>query len=300
MESRTSNSQAKPSAPLVRPIFRFLLAIPVGLVVVTVCAGGALKIHEQFPGANRDFIFFLLANPALLLLSWLFLKFLDRYHFHCLGLWFYPGWGKEVWKGVACGAGLIFACSVILLPGPWLDYAGKNPDFRWSRFLFLAVFLLLAASLEEIVFRGYLFQRLLDSIGPLGAMLVLSALFGAAHLQNPSATALSTANTLLAGILLAVAYLKTRGLWLPIALHWSWNLFLGPVFSLPISGMKLGPTMFLARVSGPEWLTGGEYGLEGSVVLTVVCTLVVVWLWLTPRVRPTGIMAELSKDPQQA
>jgi membrane protease YdiL (CAAX protease family) len=301
MEDESKNGSAAPRATQVRPFFRALAAIPTGLVVVLLCGAVANQISRLvFDGAGRLFIFYVLANPALLALSWLLLNSLDRQHYHNLGLWFYPGWGGEVWRGVVFGAALILACVAVLLPGPWLDYAGRAEGFEGSRFFFTAVFLLLAAAFEEIIFRGYIFQRLLESIGTLGALLVLSAFFGGAHLENPNASPLSTANTILAGILLAVAYLKTRGLWLPIALHWAWNFFLGPVCSLPVSGLDIGPRLFVPVVSGPAWLTGGKYGLEGSVVLTAVCTLAIVWLWFTPRVRPTGIMAELSKDPQQA
>jgi len=83
--------------------------------------------------------------------------------------------------------------------------------------------MLLAAVFEEVAFRGYAFQRMVDAAGPIVAAAVFSGLFGALHLSNPSATPLSTANTALAGVLFSLAYLKTRGLWLPIGLHWAWN-----------------------------------------------------------------------------
>jgi len=116
-------------------------------------------------------------------------------------------------------------------------------------------------------------------------------LFGFAHLGNPSATPLSTANTVLAGVLLAAAYLKTRALWLPIGLHWAWNFLMGPVLGLPVSGYRLGGLPG-ARVSGPEWLTGGTYGPEGSVVLTVVCAVATVWLWRSRSVAPSTAMQQ--------
>ncbi|HWQ02878.1 MAG TPA: CPBP family intramembrane glutamic endopeptidase [Candidatus Nitrosotenuis sp.] len=300
MNSDTTAQAPIAKRPIVRPFFCALAAIPTGLLVVALSAWLARAISQRvLGGADEQFIFYLFVDPGLLLLFWLLLKFLDRRHFHNMGLWLYPGWLREVWQGIAIGAVLIAFCIGVLVPGPWLDYASVN-SFDGRGLLFTALFLFLAAAFEEIVFRGYIFQRLLDSIGALGAMLVLSAFFGWAHLDNPNATALSTANTILAGILLAVAYLKTRGLWLPIALHWAWNFFLGPIFSLPVSGFDIGPNVFVARVSGPVWLSGGAYGLEGSVVLTVACTAAILWLWLSPGVRPTPIMAELFKDPQKA
>jgi len=116
-----------------------------------------------------------------------------------------------------------------------------------------------------------------------------------AHLGNPGSTALGTANTVLAGILLAVAYLKTKGLWLPTGLHWAWNYFLGPIFALPVSGGKFEPSLLQVAVSGPQWLTGGNYGPEASIVLTIVCTVAIVGLWKAPWISPSPAMQDVLK-----
>jgi hypothetical protein len=110
-------------------------------------------------------------------------------------------------------------------------------------------------------------------------------LFGLAHLQNPAATPLSTANTVLVGVLLALCYLKTRGLWLPFGLHFGWNFWLGYVFSLPVSGIELSQRLFTVRLGEPVWLSGGAYGPEGSLLTTVAILTACFWLvrtrWLT-------------------
>ena len=101
--------------------------------------------------------------------------------------------------------------------------------------------LLSGALLEEAMFRGYPFQRLVEAVGPVWAVVALSALFGAAHLGNPNASGvLSWAflNTIAIGVLLALAYLRTRTLWLPFGIHFGWNFALGFVFGLPVSGMN--------------------------------------------------------------
>ena len=159
----------------------------------------------------------------------------------------------------------------------------------------VAALLLFAAANEELLFRGYAFQRLAASVGALWAVLITSALFGAGHLLNPSATPLSTANTVLAGVLLSLAYLKTRALWLPIGLHWAWNFTMGPILGLPVSGLNISPTLFRSEAAGPTWLAGGVYGPEGGLILTLVCLAATLWLARSRKIAPSPAMKEVLK-----
>jgi membrane protease YdiL (CAAX protease family) len=256
----------------------------------------ALRSETLRFGSN---IQYLLTNAVLLLVTAFFIRAFDRRSFRTLGLWFYAGWAKEAALGVCCGGALIAATVGGIVASGGAYYPGLAGDFL--DFIFkgsaTAVFVLLAAAAEEIAFRGYAFQRLVDSIGQFGAVLAVSALFGVAHIQNPASTPLSTANTALAGVLLAVAYLKTRGLWLPLGLHWAWNFFLGPVFGLPISGYThiFQPYLLKAQVGGPAWLTGAQYGPEGSIILTGACIAAIVWVGRTKSIFASPAMAEVLK-----
>jgi hypothetical protein len=286
---------------LIRPIWRALLYLLTGLVVLILLRrlvqGGA----KGMPQGWRLAALYALMNACLLAMAWLFLRGFDRRGFRALGLWFYPGWGRESLAGLGIGAGLVTAVVLGLAVTQAAGYEGMNAAAGvWLGTLASAGFLLLAAAFEEIVFRGYAFQRLVDSLGKFGAILILSVLFGLGHLSNPSANPLSTANTVLAGVLLSVAYLKTQALWLPIGLHWAWNLMVGPIYSLPVSGVRVGPGLFVAESSGPDWLSGGTYGPEGSVVLTVVCAAAIIWLARTEAVSPSAAMTETLKSSPPA
>jgi hypothetical protein len=282
-----------------RPIFRVLLFIFIAIGIVQTSEFLASQLgHAGFVAQRYErFAFYLILNTALLLATAFFIRVFDRRGFRTLGLWFYTGWAKEAVLGVCFGGALIAATVGGIVAGHGAYYPGLGSD--WLDWLFrggaTAVFVLLAAAAEEIAFRGYAFQRLVDSIGRLGAVLAVSALFGVGHIQNPSSTTLSTANTALAGVLLAVAYLKTRGLWLPLGLHWAWNFFLGPVFGLPVSGFTsiFQPYLLKAQVGGPAWLTGAQYGPEGSIILTVTCIAAIVWLARTKSVFASAAMAEV-------
>jgi membrane protease YdiL (CAAX protease family) len=290
---------------LLRPIWRVVLFIFVAGLALTGASKGLYALIPLMPALRSETLRFgsdvqyLLSNAVLLLVTAFFIRAFDRRSFRTLGLWFYAGWAKEAALGVCCGGALIAATVGGIVASGGASYPGLASDF--VDFIFngsaTAIFVLLAAAAEEIAFRGYAFQRLVDSVGRLGAVLVLSALFGVAHLKNPSATPLSTANTALAGVLLAVVYLKTRGLWLPLGLHWAWNFFLGPVFGLPVSGFThvFQPYLLLAQIAGPEWLTGSAYGPEGSIILTGACIAAIVWLARTKSVFASPAMAEVLK-----
>lgn len=130
--------------------------------------------------------------------------------------------------------------------------------------------LAVAALAEEIAFRGFPFRRLIDAIGPVKATIIMAFLFGALHLLNPDATWTSTLITILAGVLFSIAWLRTRGLWLPWGLHFAWNASMGVLFGLPISGLETFSTVVQTRAIGREWLTGGDYGPEAALLTGVV------------------------------
>ncbi len=280
-----------------RPGWRVFFFLLLALAGLGLCEGASITLA----GGRNSPLHFLyraaLSLPFLALESWLFLSVIDQRSFRTLGLWFYPGWAKEAGTGLAAGAALIAVVGGVLWTGGLVRYAsapaqaGANPGLALS---FWALALLLAAAMEELLFRGYGFQRLVDSVGRAGAMLIFSALFALGHVGNPGGvTLVSTANTVLAGVLLAVAYLKTRALWMPIALHWAWNFVMGPLLGMPVSGLRLHALGVQAEASGRTWLSGGSYGPEGSIFLTVACLAASLLLGTSGSLAPSATMAKV-------
>jgi uncharacterized protein len=177
-----------------------------------------------------------------------------------MGLIRREGWKREFALGAALGWGGVVAC---VLP---MAIFGSLVIRFWTnshQFFMLFVDLLtlaVAALAEEIAFRGYPFQRLIDVVGPTLATLGMSVLFAVMHLLNTNATAASTLVTILAGWLFSIAYLRTRALWLPWGLHFTWNASMGLLFGLPVSGLKVFNPVVTTNALGPVWLTGGGYG----------------------------------------
>lgn len=139
---------------------------------------------------------------------------------------------------------------------------------------------------EEILFRGVLLRLLEQWLGTWWALVLTSVLFGAAHLTNQEASAFGAVAIMLeAGVLLGACYLVTRRLWLVFGTHVAWNFTQGGIFGSDVSGTGMGRGLFEARFSGPDLLTGGDMGIEGSLVAVVVCTAAGVVMLLAARRR---------------
>ncbi|MET4157180.1 CPBP family intramembrane glutamic endopeptidase [Agromyces sp. PvR057] len=161
--------------------------------------------------------------------------------------------------------------------------------------------LLIAAVLEELIYRVGLLSGVaaaLDRV-PYGrwiAVLATGALFGAAHLGNEGASWVAAVGTGLGGVIYGIAFLATRSIWLPIALHFSWNVSQG-LFGFPISGHTV-PGFASTQDLGPEILTGGAYGPEagipGMLARFVIIALLFVYL---KRRNPGGSIATLRFEP---
>lgn len=285
------------SGGILPPISRAVLFLIVIFLLWIYLPRAIAHLLPNSSGRTQLSVAYVLLVAAVLVESRLFLRAFDRRGFHTLGLWFYPGWLEELARGAGIGTALIGLVVVMLIVLRAVRYSGLAgaPDDLLPGLGAAAGVLLLAATFEELTFRGYGFQRLVDAFGPLGAVVAFSGLFGVVHLLNPSATILSTASTALSGVLLAVAYLRTRALWLPIGLHWAWNFFMGPVLSLPVSGIDFQPTLLRGQLSGTAWLTGGAYGPEGGIVAIAVILPAIIWLARTRRVATSPAMEEVLK-----
>ena len=125
---------------------------------------------------------------------------------------------------------------------------------------------------EELIFRVILFDVFEKVFGSLVALLISSILFGLAHIGNDGADIFSIFTLSFGlGLLLGLAYLLTRNIWLPIGLHAGWNFAEGYLFGLLNSGMRDPNTYFVSEISGPGFITGGSFGPEGSVILLLIC-----------------------------
>jgi uncharacterized protein len=181
-----------------------------------------------------------------------------------------PGMGREFGLGLLVGAGLYTACELLLVLLGVSRIDGLNP----LSYMVPAIAMAVSSSVfEELLFRGVLYRAVETWFGSWAALVVSSLVFGLTHLMNPEGTlkgALFIAVE--AGILLAGAYMLTRRLWLSIGFHMAWNYTQSAIFSGIVSGNDAEAGWIRSTVKGPDYLTGGQFGVESSVLALVLCT----------------------------
>jgi len=241
-------------------------------LILWVASGVALSMVYARSNLPDNQLTFLALNECALLIAavgamLLAIRFVDRRPLAAFGVGFLPYWHRQLGAGLALAAGMLG----VLVAG---CYALGYVSIRWtghqvpvSTLLGTFGLLLLAAVTEELVFRGFPLQILVDGMGQWPAVIVMSAIFGAMHLNNPNASLLGSANTVVAGILLSLAYVRTRSLWLPYGIHVGWNVGLGFVLGFPLSGLDL-PSLWTTGIAGSDIILGGGYGPEGGLLAT--------------------------------
>lgn len=182
----------------------------------------------------------------------------------------FAGAPLELLAGLAFGFALFAASTAgVALLGGFRIEGVRGIGNLWEM-LAVAIF---SGFYEEVIFRGVLLRHLETLVGTIGALVLTSAFFGLVHMVNPDATLFAAfAIAVEAGILLGAAYLVTRRLWLAIGLHAAWNFTQGWVFSIPISGTGESNGLLVTTRTGSDWLTGGAFGLEASVIAMAVTT----------------------------
>lgn len=280
-----------------------LLAFAALFVAFLVTGAFLAPLLVEAPDAGGGVSWRVLIGQSVLLLGaalaagWVMLAVVERRPLRDLGFGLHRGVPAELGVGLMVGAagivvvvGLLALVGVFSFPpdagsfGGWLGVAGAS----------LLAFALPAAA-EEAVFRGYAFRALREGGGPVAAVLVTSLLFALAHGSNPEVGVLALVNLFLAGVLLAVAVLRTGSLWFATAVHLGWNWVMAGPLDLPVSGLDLYDAPLYDGVPGdPMWLSGGAFGPEGGLAGTAAAAVV---LALIVRVtRPGALLAPVNSN----
>jgi membrane protease YdiL (CAAX protease family) len=264
-----------------------LLFVAGGTLFGTLVVALLYAVSQGQPATSTFLVVNGLASLAVALTAgWACGRYLERLPFSALGASFTGPWLRNFLIGLLLG-GLTFALGAgIGAVSGGLSFA-LNPAPTGeilSTFLISFVVFAAAAAFEEALFRGYILQTFIRSELTLFGVVLTSLLFASVHNANPAATWLSWINTFIAGVWFAIAYLKTRDLWLAFGLHLAWNWTQGSVFGVEVSGLTDIVRAPLMRESdaGPAWLTGGDYGIEGGVITTAAILISTVALYFLP------------------
>lgn len=291
MTSATPTAAAFPSPTSPRSriakVLRFPLVRIVLAAIVVIIAMNATRILLKFlglapeRGAPHRLALMLLGTVATIaVVHAAYLLYVRYVEGRSVTEFALAGSAKELGLGMLIGAGIFSAVILVLVTGGWYGVAGTN---HWTVIFAPLLAAAGAAYVEELVVRGILFRNLEDLLGSWISLAITALLFGLAHIANPNATLTSAlAIALEAGILLAAAYMVTQRLWLAIGIHFAWNFVQGGIFGVAVSG-SASVGVLRGELHGPELLTGGPFGVEGSLVAVLVCLAAAVVLLVIAR-----------------
>jgi membrane protease YdiL (CAAX protease family) len=277
-----------------------ILLLSTGLRIVYVI-GDATGFRIPHANFVADVIYRMLLLASALGAGYLCSRVLEGLPWRSLGLTLQTRWFLDFLVGSMIGLlSLALAVGIAAAAGG-LRFTIGGGDLLWAVTKSVgssAVLFVVAALAEEAMFRGYALQTLSRAKLAWLGILITSVPFAMVHLWNPNVVrGVTFINTALAGVWLAIAYLRTRSLWLPLGVHWSWNWALGSLFGLPVSGLTLVSHPLLQGTDfGPAWITGGSYGIEGGTACTIALVVSTLFLLRTRLVSATPELLKLTSE----
>jgi len=265
-------------APLVTSA---IVSIP--LAVYFILAGNgqleATSILSSSPGFT---ILLVLGFGPIFILIWFWLWLFERRPLWTIGME-RRGWLSKYVRGailgivmIAAAVGLSMAFGFVALEG-----SGIAIEVALGGSMLLLVGWVVQGAAEEALFRGFLLPILGTRYGLVTGVLTSSALFALLHLFNANLSLLAVLNLMLFGMFAAFYALTEEGLWGVFAVHSLWNWAQGNLFGMEVSGLPVQlEAIFKLKETGPDWFTGGAFGPEGGIAVTLVLLAGIIVLWL--------------------
>lgn len=235
-------------------------------------------------------------DALLLVVSFACWRFLDRRKAGATPLAVRAGTLKRTLQGALAGALLVGAVVAGLALAGVYDLAPRacRPEPLLRFVAGTAGFVALAALFEEALFRGYALFALRDTAGPAAAVGITAALFSVAHMDNPGFGWTAGVNLALVGAVLAAWILSERDVWVAVGAHAGWNAAILLGAAIPVSGLAIPSPCHTGILDGPDWLTGGSFGLEAALPTTVAWLALGGWLWRADSRRRAGSRARVT------
>ena len=261
---------------ILRIIIPYIFVVGIFQLIAALIAGiDIMHIREVHQNPTQLLILNFMTMLSTVLIVWLFRINVDNKSFVSIGF-SNVKIGNDILLGLTIGFFIMLFgfCSLILTKQ--LEFI----DIQFNALNFLEVFgvFVCVAISEEVLCRGYILNNLMVSFNKYLALVISAIIFSLFHWANNGISLLSLFVLFLSGILLGLSYIYYKQLWFPIALHFSWNFFQGPVFGFNVSGIKI-PTLIVSKYKTANIWNGGEFGFEGSVIslIFIVATLVLVY-----------------------
>lgn len=218
---------------------------------------------------------------VLILTIFILLKFIENKKFKDIGFNSIKEHTKELKWGLILGAVSMIAIFAILLctGNIILKNSITSPNFTTNALLGIVLFIIVAIN-EEIMCRGYIQTTLSQTGSEWVAAIATSGIFAILHLGNPNVKSTGLINIFLVGMLFSYMYIRTKSLWMSIGYHFTWNYFQGNVFGFPVSGTTQSKGIYNIISVKENILTGGKFGPEAGILVTIVIAVGIVVVWI--------------------
>lgn len=236
--------------------------------------GSDITDHASIDTSQKVALFQLLWAIATTLFLWLFTKYVDKIKFKGIGFSEEGIFGESAF-GVLAGAVAVFIGLLFLVSTDQIDIIGINYDS--VELLYFVFICILISFTEEILFRGYILRNLTVSFNRYVALLISSLIFSLLHFPNPGNGSIPLVSIFLSGVLMGLPYIFNKRLWFPLGIHFGWNFFQG-IFGFRISGNDIYRLIDL-DLKGNDYLTGGEFGFEGSIYSILLQLILIIFVF---------------------
>ena len=263
---RTSPKQKFLNFPLTKIILGLLLCFAV-FIIAQQLVGKILDVTS----IDKDFRNLIRGIIASSFVIGTYICFYSKYEKREIGEFSGRGFVKNSILGLVMGTTL--QCLTILVIYLWGDFRiiSVNP---FSSILTPFAIALSVAIFEETLLRGIIFRIVEEKLGSYISLLISAIIFGAVHLLNPDSSVISSICIGIVGFMFGASYIYSRNLWLPIAIHFSWNFVQSGIFGAITSGNEKTSSLFTTKISGADLITGGAFGPEGTIHATILWLLV--------------------------
>jgi uncharacterized protein len=274
-------TENKPLVPFgwLRALLYILVSLVLTLIAsgVTVLTNAGTEVIEKGEQSIKSLLLtYIIMSIILVGFAFLMKRFVEKQSIASIGFQ-WKGYSSQAAAGFFLALLILCTGSLILVILKFLFFTGVQVDT--GNLLYSFLLFIIVAFTEEIAFRGYILNNLMQSTNKWVALTITSLIFALFHFTNPSGDGLlPMLNIFVAGFLLGINYIYTKNLWFAIFLHFGWNFFQGPILGYEVSGFAAS-AFFQQAMKGPALLTGGDFGFEGSLICLILNIFACVFLW---------------------
>jgi membrane protease YdiL (CAAX protease family) len=250
------------------PLTRIILGILVCFITFIIAQQLTGKILD-LTSLNKDYRNLIKGIIASTVVISTYIYFFKKYEKREIKEFSSKGMAKYIIIGILIGAILQCLTILVIYFNGGFKIVSINPI---SSIIIPLTIAFTIAIFEEILIRGIVFRIIEEQLGSYISLLISAIIFGALHMANPNSTLISGLCVgIEAGLLMGSAYIYTRSLWFPIAIHFAWNFMQSGIFGAITSGNEKTNSLLTSKITGSQLITGGEFGPEATIQAIIFC-----------------------------